>query len=73
MEKKTSEAEKSQRAREEKSNLMNPPIQIFPYPDAPNKRDKKRKYTRLLDIFKKLHIRIPLCEPWRKCLHMLNL
>jgi len=36
--------------------------QHLPYPQAPTKKDKKRQFTRFLDIFKRLEINIPIAE-----------
>lgn len=42
--------------------MKNPPLQNFPYPHAIIKKDQKRKYSRFLYIFKRLHINILFSE-----------
>lgn len=42
--------------------MKNIPIQNFPYPHAPSKKENDRPYARFLDFFSQFQINIPLFE-----------
>ena len=42
--------------------MINLPAQHLSYSHAPTKKDQERQYSRFLDIFRRLHINIPLDE-----------
>ena len=53
---------KSQIAKEKKNVVVNPPSKDLPYPHAPTKEDKEKKYARFLEIFKQLEVNVPFLE-----------
>ena len=42
--------------------LDHPPVQHLPYPHASSKKDKEKRFSHFLDIFKKLQINIPFSK-----------
>lgn len=57
---------RSQIAKEKKNVVVNPPSKDLPYPHAPTKEDKEKKYARFLEIFKRLQVNIPFLEALEK-------
>ncbi|XP_050883692.1 uncharacterized protein LOC127086910 [Lathyrus oleraceus] len=53
---------KAQKVQEEKGKLKSFPVQHPPYPNAPTKKENLRHYARVLNIFSRLQINIPLSE-----------
>jgi len=59
---KTKVVEKDEMERKKKKTEKKVAAQHLPYPHAPSKKDKERKYSRFLELFKKLKIDIPFSE-----------
>ena len=53
---------KSEKHKKCESQMRSPPVRDIPYPHAPSRKDKDSKFSRFMDVLKRLQINIPLTE-----------
>ena len=53
---------KSEKHKKCESQMRIPPVRDILYPHAPSRKDKDSKFSRFMDVLKRLQINIPLTE-----------